>query len=229
MKIKVRGGLFETNSSSAHVFVVGKHSDLLTEEDVREEAYIRDGELLLYFTDVDDGYGRWPFQLLATFTDKVAYALCEYCGCLQYGSKEFNENYQMVLNVVREILPEIDDFQLKSEKVCPYLDKDGNQLGSWEVHYRNDGTGNYKEMYEVDGEWYEAKEADYYIDEPQIGCIDHQSAGMLKNFLARHEITLREFLLNKKYMIFVDGDEYHEFDKFVKYHIINLNDFEEVE
>ena len=47
-----------------------------------------------------------------------------------------------------------------------------------------------------------------YYEYPDIGMIDHQSAGLLKNFLKDKKISLKEFLTNKKYYIVVDGDEY---------------------
>ena len=39
------------------------------------------------------------------------------------------------------------------------------------------------------------------------GDIDHQSESLLKSFLKKYDVTLREFLLNKKYVVIIDGDE----------------------
>lgn len=40
------------------------------------------------------------------------------------------------------------------------------------------------------------------------GDIDHQSCGLLAHFLSKENITLEEFLINPKYTVIIDGDEY---------------------
>ena len=53
------------------------------------------------------------------------------------------------------------------------------------------------------------------------GDIDHQSVGVLQNFLARKHINLRDFLTQEKYMVVIDGDEYCIFDDLVQSGIVN--------
>ena len=69
-----------------------------------------------------------------------------------------------------------------------------------------------------------------YEDEkvPDYGYIDHQSIGVLQGFLATHNVPLEEFLLNKKYVVFVDGDEYHIKEQLFESGLLHKEDFEEV-
>lgn len=46
------------------------------------------------------------------------------------------------------------------------------------------------------------------------GYIDHQSVGLLDEFLNMSCITLEEFIINPKYTIVIDGDEYRLFDRY---------------
>ena len=47
-------------------------------------------------------------------------------------------------------------------------------------------------------------------DEEEIhyGHVDHQSSGLLQNFLSERNVSLRDFILNDKYWVIIDGDEY---------------------
>lgn len=65
-------------------------------------------------------------------------------------------------------------------------------------------------------------------DIEDIGWIDHQSAGKLRNFIKKHEISLEEFLTNKKYVIVVDGDEYHYFDRMIEAGLMDMKYIKEV-
>jgi hypothetical protein len=48
----------------------------------------------------------------------------------------------------------------------------------------------------------------YRTDEIDYGTIDHQSSGLLLDFLLKYGLTIEEFLTSKRYVILVDGDEY---------------------
>ena len=58
-------------------------------------------------------------------------------------------------------------------------------------------------------EWYDKypNENKYYY-----GSIDHQSAGMLQDFLRTNHISLEYFIFNNRYLVIIDGDEYNVFD-----------------
>ena len=49
---------------------------------------------------------------------------------------------------------------------------------------------------------------------------------MLQGFLEKENITLKEFLFNKKYIIIIDGDEYCMFDKAKESGLINMSNIQ---
>ena len=68
---------------------------------------------------------------------------------------------------------------------------------------------------------------EYCLESPDIGMIDHQSAGLFSSFLRKNNITLKDFITHKKYNIVIDGDEYCEFQKWVKKGLINMDNIVE--
>lgn len=68
------------------------------------------------------------------------------------------------------------------------------------------------------------------------GCQDEfypygyaENYGSFKRFLQDKQISLREFLTNKKYVVIVDGDEYCEFEKLMQSGLIDDNNIEWIE
>lgn len=57
-----------------------------------------------------------------------------------------------------------------------------------------------------------------YVKVEYRGDVDHQSCELLKSFLLKYKITLRDFLLNKRYVVIIDGDEYN-----TRYKLLNLD------
>jgi len=55
----------------------------------------------------------------------------------------------------------------------------------------------------------------------EYGYIDHQSADLLPLFLEMEGITLEEFIINPKYVIVIDGDEYRFFDRYKNNGMLN--------
>ena len=60
-------------------------------------------------------------------------------------------------------------------------------------------------------------------DGVNYGYVDHQSAGVLQNFIKDHGICLKEFLLNKKYVVVCDGDEYYVWEDLKDSGFINFD------
>ena len=65
-------------------------------------------------------------------------------------------------------------------------------------------------------------------DDVDYGDIDHQSMGILESFIDKKGLSLEDFLIQKKYMIVIDGDEYCDFSKYCKHHIIDTSRIDEV-
>jgi len=67
------------------------------------------------------------------------------------------------------------------------------------------------------------KKRDYY------GYVDHNDTGESPfEFIERKGITLEDFILNPKYVVIIDGDEYQEFKQLFESNILNADDFEDI-
>jgi len=70
--IKIRNGVFETNSSSSHSIVVTKTDNPL--ETVDPEWRMRDGEIKFWYED-DLEFGRTPFNVLSDWYGRLRYTI----------------------------------------------------------------------------------------------------------------------------------------------------------
>lgn len=59
------------------------------------------------------------------------------------------------------------------------------------------------------------------------GSIDHQSIGVVRSYIEKHNLSLEEFLINKKYIIILDGDEYDMWGAMKESGLVNLDFIEE--
>ena len=236
MKYVMRESIWETNSSSMHSVVVTQNDVHIKPEefsyrydehdDCDNSIYIHNGKWSLY-GDVADGYGRSPFQILTSFEDKFKYALCEYCGYFYGDEDEFVEAYNMLVETAKKIVPGLEDIDIYTRDVDIYLDEDGNQLKHKELEYVGWDEKNDRSLYtytDKNGNVHDAvMDEENYLEVPAIGMVDHQSMGMLKNFIKDKGITLEEFLTNKRYAVVIDSDELCVWDKYKKTGLINLN------
>lgn len=79
MKVQIRGGVFETNSSSMHSLVVSTKGGKYTEDEIYEGMWIdANGKWNIWSQDIQ--FGRAPFRLLYSFAEKVRYALASLNG-----------------------------------------------------------------------------------------------------------------------------------------------------
>lgn len=229
----IRRNCFETNSSSMHSIVITKNDRHVTEKELtydrnsdecsNKNIYIwNDGS---WHLDVA-GYGRYPFQLLTTVEDKFNYAMCEYLGYYHGDEDEFDEKYNEFIDLAKEIIPGFKEFYIYTYDVEIYHDQDGNELKYSQLEY--DGWDSEKKEYKYtykdkEGNVHPAILSDEYYEVPRIGSIDHQSSGLLRNFLKDKGISLKEFLTNKRYIVVVDGDEYMDWLKYKKSGLINMD------
>lgn len=63
-------------------------------------------------------------------------------------------------------------------------------------------------------QWYDP-DNDSVDEKYYYGNIDHQSDGMLQDFLTANDITLEDFIFNNRYLVIIDGDEYNVFDTII--------------
>ena len=65
-------------------------------------------------------------------------------------------------------------------------------------------------------------EKKYESNDYNYGNVDHQSSTMLSDFLVKNNLSVDDFLTNKKYIVIVDGDEYGVSTHLVNAKIIEL-------
>ena len=226
MKTVIRRNCFETPSSSQHSIVITKndtHVDSSTilwcrgyEGDQSDRVYLdKEGELKLW--KIDEGFGRHPFKLLTSFEDKLEYAMCEYLGSLYIDDPEWEHYYGEFENIARDVIPGFTGFDIRKKDVDIYNDQDGNHILCKDLHYGGyNADKNIYERYYLDSGGNRKPavlDEDSYMETPDIGMIDHQSMGLLRNFLMDQNISLKEFLTNKRYVVVIDGDEYDDWGK----------------
>lgn len=119
MIIKIRSGVFETNSSSSHsICIRNDKSDLCVDrENIVDNILNGRGEWKItgmYF-------GRAPFRYLSKFSEKVIYALAN------------GINYHDIEDIVKEYVPEFTEFKFVTESGSGYTDD--YILSGWLEHH----------------------------------------------------------------------------------------------
>lgn len=225
----IRRGCFETNSSSMHSIAVTKNDVHVTPEEIagyNSDEYVYIGKNgSMWFWNIDEGYGRSPFDVLTTFKDKLQYAMCELLGYKHADDPEYDKIYGELIAITQKLIPEFTQFDITKRHEDIYLDEDGNHVMQKDLIYDGWDEVNLCPHYiylDENGDKHKAVlDEENVMEEPNIGMIDHQSAGMLTRFLATHNVSLEEFLTNKKYTIIIDGDEYCTWSKMQNSGLIN--------
>lgn len=243
MKYQIRKGCFETDSSSMHSLVMTKKNSnvRMTREEIRAEYHLdaswmkervkKVGKEILHI-DVYGGndFDRSPFTVLSSFSEKLLYAIAEYCGSnytiQSYIDAENLFNEMFVPLLIR--LTGCDEVEYKenhSNCFAIYSDVGGDYLDEVEeVDYPDLVIAGYEDdipkddkilgVYKnVAGNGRPIEEA--YFDVPDYGSIDHQSSGLLRRFLADNNLSLEDYLVRKDVVVVIDGDEYCELRKLI--------------
>lgn len=237
VKTVIRENCFETNSSSEHVIAITKNDSHITPEELTTSeingeyncnyVYLGKGKLWLY--DIEYGYGR-AFDILTTFVDKLQYAMCEYLGDLYGDEQKFADMMDVFNAIAKDVIPGFKEFDIRKIEKDIYLDTNGNEIQHNRLKYQfgeYDSNHNWVDHYtyvDTDGNEKEAiLDENSVLEVEDIGLIDHQSVGMLTNFIKNKGITLKEFLTNKKYVIITDSDETCNWPKLKQSGMFDLN------
>ncbi|RHG20078.1 hypothetical protein DW272_02405 [Blautia obeum] len=227
MKRQIRRGVFESNSSSMHALCVMKKSEQYTPEEILDSLYLYDD----YETQEKDciwepresnmEFGRSPFKAIGTFADKWLYA----CASMV---EEYNDNtYKELKRIAFKYIPGLKKIVMPFTYGCK-LNKDnpknnGNILCK-EYGMTEDELIEYlmqkEEECDIEINYWKDRDGDWIYHEPYTGQVDED---ILSRFLETENITLEEFLINKKYVVIQDGDERCEFAKIKKTGLINLD------
>lgn len=244
--LTLRANTFETNSSSSHSVIMMKRSHVLTPKEIQKQNKWldkrRDDERVLLLFGCEDmnhyqDYGdatayfeRYPFGILSTFYDKCRYA------CAEFGEKKWKEIKQIIL----ENDDRFDDVVLPTDTQTAYI----NPVTKDVLRYCNciaDLTCK-KYMYYEEEDIHQktvrqrivtrSKKGDI-IDAEKIempykftGSIDHQSQGTLSKFMKSNNVDLKDFLLNTRYIVIIDGDEYDTWGKLKVSGIIDIDNIQ---
>lgn len=226
MKMKIRRGCFESNSSSQHSICVTKNDRFLTPEDLDEypeRLYINKQGILDFSYDEEDlEFDRHPFKFLCTFEDKVKFAIASLCG--GYIDKEKREEqFNLIVQAVQTINPNIKSIKLPEKEEDLFYDEKGEYIPESIIHYDYD---NDRIFYIKDGHEWNVEKTELFHKVPYYGYVDHQSSGLLEEFLKSENITLVDFLGNRKYVVVIDGDEYDDWGLFKYSGLINIANIE---
>ena len=171
MKISIRQGTFETNSSSMHSLCILNHSD----KNIDTYTNKIDKNGIWKFEEEELDFYRYPFRFLHTFEDKVKYAIANYSNWDNDYDK-ICENIMPIIDVVKKYNPNFVQFEFAKS------------------HGRID-----------------------------VGGTDDYA---LNSWLGNNNITLEDFLINPRYAVICDGDEYRTFDRLIDLGLINKSKFE---
>jgi len=107
MKLTIRKGMFETNSSSMHSIIITKNNDSYDEKELK--VYYGG---TLHFSDDDLEFSRYPFQFLNTWRSKVAYAIASYCQEYNKDNEEAKEFISKLEAIIKKHVKNFDHIEL---------------------------------------------------------------------------------------------------------------------
>lgn len=198
-----------------HSIVITNEDTQYSKEELEDDMYTYKNGIYEIWNEDELCFGRHPFRLLTAFSEKLCYAIASLCG--EYISDEkADRNFELIEEIAEKYVPKLTELKLP-EKIEPvYQTKDGTEVSKYGVWEEDDGI-----LYYHDKDNKEPVEQNTYRVSPKRGYVDHESADLLHSFLQKENITLEEFLTNKKYCIVIDGDEYHEWTKMKNTVLIN--------
>jgi hypothetical protein len=227
MKRQIRRGVFESNSSSSHSLTVMKRDDKYTTEEILYGLCLWDdketGEKNCIWEpyDGDMEFGRSPFRAIGTFADKWLYA----CASLvhEYKDDTYKELEALALKyipglkkiqlpLIGESVPNKDNEEFKESEYGQKYGKTEDELAEYLIQKEKD--------WGIEIDYWETASGYWHYEKPYTGYVDEN---MLGGFLKSEGISLEEFLINKKYVVIQDGDEYCYWQDMKDVGLINID------
>lgn len=151
-------------------------------------------------------FGRSPFRALGNFYDKWLYAYASLVK--EYNDDIHNEleriafryipglkKIQMPLTI--EHIPDKDDENFKDNDFYQEYGKTEDELVEYLMQKEKE--------WNIEINYWKSSNGYWAFEKPYTGYIDED---ILSGFLEQENITIEEFLLNKRYVVIQDGDEY---------------------
>lgn len=234
MKTQIRNGVFETNSSSMHSIAIRKEHGHVTEKEFKG-VFLSNGTLHIF--DDELTFGRYPFQILHTMMQKVYYTIACYLGDDKGYEPGVADAFleDTLYPIIRKYIPDFKGFEL--DPTMPEIGLVRQDDPNGEVYCsklpgvlwvgEEESPSGY--ALNVDGKTVPlVKDLGKPVFLTEYGCVDHQSEGLLQNFLRNHNISLEEFLTDSAYVVVIDGDECRKFKEYMDAGFIKREDFEEI-
>lgn len=154
--VKIRYGVFETNSSSSHSFIFRKYlpkDEKSYNENIESIQKAVNKKTHTFTIDGETCDFGWGFDILCTPREKLEYCLVAY--------HDSQDEDKTILDELRKVI-DIKNIRWKKYKgdCCAY----------------------------------------------DHGYIDHQSYGLLQDFIKKYNISLVDFIFDSRYVIFIDND-----------------------
>lgn len=161
MKLTIRNGMFETNSSSMHSIVICKDGGSYTEKELHDPIFL-DGTIKFWENDLE--FGRSPFELLTTWDRKLAFVIASLCRNKEEEDEEAKNIITELEKIVSKHIPEC--CKIKIADICyeysswPYGYIDHQSLGLLDRLLKEEGVSieefifNKKYIVVIDGDEY---------------------------------------------------------------------------
>lgn len=220
IKIQIRRNVFETNSSSQHSLCVMKNSEYYTTEEIMKNFHFYNGNAVWHIYEDDLKFGRTPFRTLATFKNKWLYACASmvrtyndeiYKKLIALALKYVPTLTSIVLPINKDGFPDINDEQNKNDEFAQEYGKTEDELIEY-LQQKEKEWGMKIEYWKTEDGW-------WLFDAPFTGYVDED---VVSSFLEKEQITLEEFLTNKKYIVIQDGDKYRYWAEIKASGLINI-------
>ena len=233
----MRTSLFETNSSSMHSIVIVDNDKcnrkytlkemLRSLNDYRINTKNNKKEYKYYFDSDSLTFGRYPFRILSSFADKLRFVIASYCE--QY----CNNKDDLQLFMLRYTLERI---RIITKNIILENVKNMNNHEFVKFHFIYDSYIEYDNYYKIkdlynqfeltkDGKIFDTINGITFVPkcflQMNLGSTDDHST-LIQSFLEKNNIDLETFLKYKKYIIIIDGDEYHVWDQIKSTGLINI-------
>lgn len=229
MKIQIRSNVFETNSSSMHSLVVTKTNEKYSDNEIMSGIWLttdyntKEKNCVWNIHDDDLEFGRYPFRILGSFKDKWLYA------CASLVELYNDDTYLELVRIAKKYIPGLKTIKLPLT-IHSFPNKDSSDFCNDNLYDQKYGKTESEFIKIIESEqerfgnivdYYLSRDGDKWIYRTyDTGFVDDN---ILTKFLKRENITLEEFLINKKYIVIQDGDEHCDFEKAKKTGLINLD------